>query len=64
MVGSIFLLQFLSCYPSRGVALLRPPPSLPLRGKVAPQGRMRGNLADDALYRAIFPPPPACREGP
>ena len=38
-------------------------PSLPLRGKVAPQGRMRGNLADNALYRAIFPPPPACREG-
>ena len=24
MVGSIFLLQFLSCYPSRGGALLRP----------------------------------------
>ncbi len=63
MVGSIFLLQFLSCYPSRGVALLRPLPSLPLRGNVAPQGRMRGNLADNALYRAIFPSPPACREG-
>ena len=42
---------------------VRPPPSLPLRGKVAPQGRMRGNLADDALYREIFPSPPACREG-
>ena len=49
--------------PCRGGALLRPPPSLPLRGKVAPQGRMRGNLADNALYRAIFPSPPACREG-
>ena len=63
MFGSIFLLQFLSCYPSRGGALLRPPTSLPLWGKVAPQGRMRGNLADNALYRAIFPSPPACREG-
>ena len=63
MVGSIFLLQFLSCYPSRGVALLRPPPSLPLRGKVAPQGRMRGNLTDGTLYRVIFPSPSACREG-
>ena len=41
----------------------RPPPSLPLRGKAAPQGRMRGNLAGNALYRAIFPSPPACREG-
>ena len=41
----------------------RPLPSLPLRGKVAPQGRMRGNLADNALYRAIFPSPPAGREG-
>ena len=49
--------------PRRGRALLRPPPSLPLRGKVAPQGRMRGNLADNTLYRAIFPSPPACREG-
>ena len=63
MVGSIFLLQFLSCYPSRGVALLRPPPSLPLRGKVAPQGRMRGNLTDGTPYWVIFPSPPACREG-
>jgi len=40
----------------------RPPPSLPLRGKVAPQGRMRGNLTDGTLYRVIFPSPPACRE--
>ena len=51
-------------FARRGVALLRPPPSLPLRGKVAPQGRMRGNLADDALYRAIFPSPPAPKPSP
>ena len=50
-------------FARRGGALLRPPPSLPLRGKVAPQGRMRGNLADNALYRTIFLSPPACREG-
>ena len=46
-----------------GLGTPGPPPSLPLRGKVAPQGRMRGNLADNALYRAIFLSPPACREG-
>ena len=43
---------------------VRPPPSLPLRGKVAPQGRMRGNLTDGTLYRVIFPSSSTCSEGP